>query len=255
MAFNDVITYLRFRDGVDGEEYLSSIDADYKTTEFKNCFALTNFSREDGFFDGKYTFQSIGSIAICNIVEEGVNLLDTCAAPGGKSNYLAERFSKVTACDIHSHRVQLIEEYSRRMNIKNVEALQMDATVYNPDFFEKFDAVLCDVPCSGFGVVYENPDMKLNREYDDVKNINALQLSILKNVCRYVKKGGYLVYSTCSVFSCENQAIIDKFLLENKDFCVEDINSKLANIKVKNGLQFLPHVSGGGFFVCKLKKI
>ena len=257
MAFNDVITYLRFRDGVDGKEYLSSIDADYKTTEFKNCFALTNFSREDGFFDGKYTFQSIGSIAICNIVEEGVNLLDTCAAPGGKSNYLAERFSKVTACDIHSHRVQLIEEYSRRMNIKNVEALQMDATILNPDFFEKFDAVLCDVPCSGFGVVKENPDIKINREYENIEQLNETQLKILTNSSKYLSSGGYLYYSTCSVFKKENDQIIEKFLSKNADkFRVIEVNSPLNALKMRFGLQFLPNISAGaGFYVCKLQKL
>lgn len=257
MGYDDVISYLRFAKGVDGEAYLSNINAVYNKTPFNNCFALSNFSREDGFFDGKYTFQSIGSVAICDIVENGANLLDTCAAPGGKSVYLAERFLRVTSCELHAHRVQLIEEYARRMNINNLCAMQMDATVFNPDFAEKFDAVLCDVPCSGFGVVKDNPDIKINREYENVAQLNEVQLKILTNASNYVKSGGCLYYSTCSVFKKENDGIIEKFITKNADkFQVVKVNSPLNNLETKFGLQFLPNISNGaGFYVCKLQKI
>ena len=254
MSFENEGSYLSFFNA-DGEEYLLNRKVNYTKTVFDNLFYVKNFTMDDGFYNGVYTYQNIGSYAICDITPSGDKLLDVCAAPGGKSINLSRKFNQVISYDVHPHRVELIKQYANRMKVENVTAFTGDSTVFIPEYENAFDVVLCDSPCSGFGVVHENPDMKLNREYDDVKNINALQLSILKNVCRYVKKGGYLVYSTCSVFSCENQAIIDKFLLENKDFCVEDINSKLANIKVKNGLQFLPHFSGGGFFVCKLKKI
>ena len=257
MSYNEVLTYLRFSNKVDGEAYLSSINANYSSTPFKNCFALNNFTREEGFFEGKYTFQSIGSIAICNIIDNGVNLLDTCAAPGGKSVYLAERFLNVTSSELHPHRVQLIEEYAKRMKVENIVAMQMDATKFNPDFLEKFDAVLCDVPCSGFGVVKENPDIKINREYENIESLNDIQLKILTNSSNYVKSGGYLYYSTCSIFKKENDEIIKKFMANNADkFQVVDIYSALNSKKMQFGLQFLPHISNGaGFYVCKIKKL
>ena len=257
MAYDKVVTYLRFSNAINGEEYLNSINARYLSTPFKNCFALDNFTREEGFFDGKYTFQSIGSIAICNIIEKGVSLLDACAAPGGKSVYLAEKFSKVTACELHPHRVKLIEEYASRMKILNVNAVQMDSIVFNADFEEKFDAVLCDVPCSGFGVVKDNPDIKINREYENISQLNEIQLKILNNASRYVKKGGFIYYSTCSVFKAENDKIIEQFIKQkNTLFTVIQIDSPLTNKKMRFGLQFLPHISSGaGFYICKLQKL
>ncbi len=257
MSHDKVVTYLRFANGVNGEEYLNEVNAHYLKTPFSNCFALENFTREEGFFDGKYTFQSIGSIAICDIVEKGVDLLDACAAPGGKSVYLAEKFSQVTACELHPHRVKLIEEYASRMKIANLTAMQMDSTAFHSDFKEKFDAVLCDVPCSGFGVVKDNPDIKINREYENISELNEIQLKILNNVSRYVKKGGFIYYSTCSVFKKENDKIIEKFIKQNfNEFAIIEINSPLNHKKMQFGLQFLPHISSGaGFYICKLQKL
>ena len=257
MAYDNVVTYLRFAKDVNGEEYLSSLKVDYQNTPFTNCFALSNFTREKGFFEGKYTFQSIGSIAICNIVGKGEKLLDACAAPGGKSVYLAERFSSITACELHPHRVKLIEEYTSRMHANNVNAVQADSSVFNPSFELAFDAVLCDVPCSGFGVVKDNPDIKINREYENLNQLNEIQLKILNNAARYVKSGGSLYYSTCSVFKRENDKIIEQFIKQNGDcFIVEQIDSVLTHKKTQFGLQFLPNISSGaGFYVCKLQKL
>ena len=257
MSYDNVVTYLRFAKDVNGEEYLSSLKVDYQNTPFTNCFALSNFTREKGFFEGKYTFQSIGSIAICNIVGKGEKLLDACAAPGGKSVYLAERFSSITACELHPHRVKLIEEYASRMHANNVNAVQADSSVFNPSFELAFDAVLCDVPCSGFGVVKDNPDIKINREYENLNQLNEIQLKILNNAARYVKSGGSLYYSTCSVFKRENDNIIEQFIKQHNDlFTVQQIDSPLTHKKTQFGLQFLPNISSGaGFYVCKLRKL
>lgn len=254
MSYENEGSYLSFFN-IDGEEYLKERKVNYTKTVFDGLIYVKNFTMDDGFYKGLYTYQNIGSYAICDITPRGDKLLDVCAAPGGKSINLSRKFNQVISYDVHPHRVELIKQYAQRMKVENVTANVGDSTVFIKEHENAFDVVLCDSPCSGFGVVSENPDMKLNREFDDVKNINDLQLSILKNVSRYVKKGGYLVYSTCSVFSCENQGIIDKFLVDNNEFCVEEVDSKLPHLKVKNGLQFLPHISGGGFFVCKLKKI
>ncbi|MBQ7408731.1 MAG: hypothetical protein IJW13_05630 [Clostridia bacterium] len=256
MQYGEVNTFLRFAKGIDGNHYLCSIGKPFEKTPFENTFMFKNFQRDEGFFTGKYTFQSIGSVAICNVVEGGENLLDCCAAPGGKSVYLAERFTNVTACELHPHRARLILDYAERMGATNVEVRCEDATCFNQEYSGKFDAVLCDCPCSGFGVVGDNPDIKLNREIQNVHELAELQLKILQNASKYVKSGGCLYYSTCSVFNCENDEIIEKFLKLNNDYKPQKINSALAHLDSEFGLQFLPHLSlGAGFYVCKLRKL
>lgn len=256
MGFDADYTFLRFANGISGEEFLDNLKKEYIKTPFENCFSVKNFVREDGFFEGKYTFQSIGSVAICNLVEKGEYLLDACAAPGGKSVALANKFTNVTSCELHPHRAKLIEEYAKRMKTENISVKIQDSTLENKEFVNKFDAVLCDVPCSGFGVTKENPDIKINREYKNLNELNEIQLKILLNCVNYLKKGGYLYYSTCSVFKCENSDLINKFLQLRNDFEVVEINSPLESYKTGIGLQFLPHLSmGAGFYVCKLKKL
>ncbi len=253
---DNVYTFLRFREGHDGNEYLQKLGKDYLKTPFKSCFALTNFVRDDGFFDGKYTFQSVGSVAICDVIDRGETLLDTCAAPGGKSIALTEKFNNVIACELHPHRVKLIDEYAKRMNVSNIEIFENDATVTNESFINKFDAVLCDVPCSGFGVTKDNPDIKINREYESLTELNSTQLKILETSAKYLKKGGYLYYSTCSIFKRENEELVQKFLDNNDNFEPVDIVSPLNHLKTAFGLQFLPDISmGAGFYVCKMKKL
>lgn len=167
---------------------------------------------------------------------------------------LSRRFRRVTACEVHPHRAALIEEYARRMKRENIEVLVKDATVFDGSFAERFDAVLCDAPCSGFGVAFENPDIKLNKDEGNLKELVGLQGAILQNCSRYVKKGGYLYYSTCSFFGEENSSVAESFLKNNPDFALEELSSPLAHEKKTCGLQFLPDVSGGGFFIAKMRK-
>jgi 16S rRNA (cytosine967-C5)-methyltransferase len=142
------------------------------------------------------------------------------------------------------------------MNINNINQILKDASVYDEEYKEKFDAVLADVPCSGFGVVHENPDIKINRKESDLTNIIKMQKAIIKNTANYVKCGGYLYYSTCSVFKEENRDIIDWFLKTDDRFEIEEITSPLKNIDTGSGLQFLPNISlGAGFFIAKLKRV
>lgn len=103
----------------------------------------------------------MGSAAICDVIEPCGELLDACAAPGGKSVLLSKKCGRVTAFELHAHRAELIRLYRERMGAKNVFERQHDSSVFCPEYEEKFDGVLCDVPCSGFGTVSENPDIKL----------------------------------------------------------------------------------------------
>lgn len=254
ISFDEELSYVRF--DKDGESYLDGLKINYQNTVFENLYSVQNFKLDGGFYDGIYTFQSIGSVAICSLCSGGEELLDCCSAPGGKAVLLSQRYKSVIACDIHEHRVGLIKSYTERMNKSNVYPTLLDATVFNKDFENRFDTVLCDAPCSGTGVIKQNPDIKLHRSSDGVTELHNLQLKILSNVSKYVKKGGELIYSTCSVLKDENDLVIKNFLSINGGFTVEKANCKLQGLKTKYGLQFLPNLSmGAGFYVCKLKKL
>lgn len=231
-------------------------DKEYIKTPFADNYIFENFVRDEGFDAGEYTFQSVGSIAICDCVAPCENLLDCCAAPGGKSVLLAKKCTHVTSFELHAHRVELIRQYKTRMGVENVTEYQKDSSVFDAQFEEKFDAVLCDAPCSGYGTVSENPDIKLFRKKEDIEQLAKIQQEILATVCRYVKKGGALYYSTCSVFRRENDGTVAAFLKAHKDFEVEEIDSPLAYTRTKFGLQFLPDTAfGAGFYVCKMRRL
>ena len=232
------------------DKYLSK---PHTCSPFKDNYLFESFVRDDGFDRGDYTFQSVGSIAICDVVQPCEKLLDACAAPGGKSVLLAGKCDEVTAFELHPHRVQLIEAYKARMGVQNLTAQQKDSSVFDSAFVGKFDGVLCDVPCSGFGTVSENPDIKLFRKEEDFASLRKAQTRILSACCGYVKKGGSLYYSTCSIFESENDGIVGAFLKSHPEFVVESIDSPLAHEKKQYGLQFLPDTAyGAGFYVCKL---
>lgn len=240
----------------DGKKYLTDRGYAFTSTPFDNVFLLDRFNRDEGFYEGKYTYQVLGSVAICDCIPPCENILDCCAAPGGKSVRLSYKCKNVTATDIYPHRVELIKSYANRMKRSNVTASVADSKELNADFIGAFDTVLCDAPCSGLGVVNDNPDIKLNRNVDDIEKLNYEQSAILENVCNYVKVGGYLFYSTCSLLKKENIDIVNRFLSSHNNFVIEGIDSPLPHENDNGTLSFLPDISGGlGFYVAKLKKI
>ena len=243
---------VRFADGNLPEQYAKK---PHTETPFAGNYLFEHFVRDDGFDDGQYTFQSVGSIAICDVVSPCESLLDACAAPGGKSVLLSEKCGNVTSFELHPHRVALIESYKARMGRENVTAVQKDSSVFDPAYEEQFDGVLCDVPCSGCGTVSENPDIKLFRTEQDFASLKKAQMAILDTCSKYVKKGGALYYSTCSLFEKENDAIVGAFLKTHEEFTVVAIDSKLPHDKKKYGLQFLPDCAyGAGFYICRMEK-
>ena len=241
---------VRFVSGA--EKYL---DKPHEDTPFKNTYIFKNFTRDEGFDKGEYTFQSVGSVAICSAIAPCEKLLDACAAPGGKSVLLSGKCKQVTACEIHPHRLELINSYKTRMHTENITARLADSTVFIPEYENAFDAVLCDAPCSGTGVINENPDIKLFRKEEDIAGLSEIQLKILCNCSRYLKSGGRLYYSTCSILPEENDSTVYNFLQSVQGFTVEEIDSPLKHRKTKFGLQFLPHISmGAGFFLAAFIK-
>ncbi len=241
---------------IDGEKYLLDRNVKFSKTPFNNVFLVENFVRNEGFDKGYYTFQALGSVAICDGVTACDRVLDCCSAPGGKSIRLSYKCKEVTSWDIHAHRVELIESYKTRMGRNNVMTSVQDSKAFNERYVGYFDAVLCDAPCSGLGVVNDNPDIKLNRVEEDIKSLCVEQIEILKNVSKYVKLGGYLYYSTCSVLDRENVEIVREFLSVNDKFEIENASSPLPYENKAGTLQFLPDVSGGlGFYFAKLKRV
>lgn len=241
---------VRFERGA--EKYL---EKPHTGTPFEGVYIFKSFVRDEGFFAGDYTFQSVGSVAIADAIAPCERILDACAAPGGKSVLLAKKCKQVVSCELHGHRVELINSYAQRMGAKNVTAIQADSSLFNPDYAESFDAVLVDAPCSGTGVINENPDIKLFRKESDIAELSGLQLNILNNCAKYVKSGGALYYSTCSILPEENDSVVHAFLAANCEYVLDIPNSPLPHVTTKYGLQFLPHISlGAGFYLTKFTK-
>ncbi len=255
ISIEDDANYLFFPN-LDGEEYLKNNNVNFRKTPFSKLFAVKNFIRNEDFDKGIYTFQSLGSYAICDLVEPCECLLDCCSAPGGKTINLSYKCDKIVSWDVHPHRIELVKSYLSRMNVLNVETRVYDSKIIDKDCICKFDAVLCDAPCSGLGVTIGNPDIKLNRSIEDVYSLNKEQKGILKAVSNYVKVGGYLYYSTCSILDIENINIVRDFLSKNDNYVIEKIDSKLDHVDIDGTNQFLPNISNGqGFYVAKLKRI
>ncbi len=239
----------------DFERLLAESGIRYEYTHAKNVLradyaALLKQKWQPGLF----VKQNLGSVLIGTMIGGNPgSILDACAAPGGKAALLAQRFpdARVTACDIHAHRVKLIEKYCAGLDV-NVSALQSDATRFNPDWQEKFDAVLLDVPCSGLGIASQRPDIKFFRKENDVQSLSELQRKILSNCSRYVSVGGQLVYATCTLFKQENQYVVEDFLKTHTDFKL--VPADVSEIfRSGDCLQMLPHNhSGEGYFAAKL---
>lgn len=204
-----------------------------------------------------YIVQGLPSIITCNVMgaNEG-KLLDVCSAPGGKSVYLAQNPKlQVYSTDIHPHRVELIKKYASSVGVKLKTCVQ-DATKLVPKWVEQFDYVMCDVPCSNIGVSRKKPDVFLNKSLQDMKTLSGIQYQILENSSQYVKHGGILQYSTCTILEEENQKVIKKFLKNHKDFELTPIN--FGEVKIhndKNMYTFYPNLTKTeGFFIGRLRR-
>ncbi len=225
---------------------------------------VKNIENLDLFKNGYFTVQDEGAgiIALVLDVKEGEKILDACSSPGGKTTYMAELMKnngEIHAWDLYKHRVGLVEENAERLGINIIKAKCEDASIYKEEYKEKFDKILLDVPCLGIGVLKRKPDIKWKRKEEDIKEITQIQKKILETCSKYLRKGGQLVYSTCSIFKEENEDIIEKFLEKNKEFEYSKIvgeNYKYFTKSQKNQaiLNLIPNKESDGFFICKLQK-
>ena len=190
-------------------------------------------------------------------LEPGMRVLDCCAAPGGKSFSAAvsmEDRGEICSCDIHKHKITIIEKGARRLGLSSIRALEHDARTPMPEWCEQFDAVIADVPCSGLGVIRKKPDIRY-KDLSPTEALPALQLSILDRQAGYVRPGGVLLYSTCTILRRENEDVVCAFLADHPEFSPEPICTPPGCPVSGAMVTFLPCLHGtDGFFIAKLRK-
>jgi 16S rRNA (cytosine967-C5)-methyltransferase len=223
--------------------------------------------------EGLYSIQDEASQLVTSILDPkpGERILDACSAPGGKTTHMAQRMEnrgEIDALDVSKGKLDLVEESCQRLGIRIVKTFKGNAAEPLPiPQGLKYDRILADVPCSGFGTLRRNPDLKWRRGEEDIERLRELQFSILSNVSVYLKEGGILVYSTCTVFHEENEAVVEKFLEGHPEFQLDRID-KVASAFIaddksqkfhpffQNGYfkTFPPRDEMDGFFVARLIK-
>ncbi|SNX55594.1 16S rRNA (cytosine(967)-C(5))-methyltransferase RsmB [Thermoanaerobacterium sp. RBIITD] len=227
---------------------------------------IKNVDNNELYKNGLIQVQDEGSMLISKILspKHGETVIDVCSAPGGKTTHLSqlmENSGNIIAFDKHQHKINLINKNCKRLGINNVMTMVFDSTKVNSDYIDKADKVLVDVPCTGIGIIRKKPDIKLkNYTKNDIDKLNNLQYLILNSSSKYVKKGGYLVYSTCTIGKEENFDIVDRFLNENNNFSIVNLTPFLPDIlrpyvNEKGYIQLLPNINHiDGFFVCKIQR-
>lgn len=223
-----------------------------------------NIENIEEFKNGFFTVQDEAAGLTAKILNPQINdtVLDACSSPGGKTTYLAEIMKdkgEVIAFDIHPHRVKLVEQVSKRLNLKSIKTDVKDSSIYDEKYKEKFDKILLDVPCLGLGVLKRKPDIKWQRKKEDIEEISKIQKQILDTCSKYLKKGGVLVYSTCSILKEENEDVVNEFLEKNENFEMEKIELEENNYfkkfcKNNKFLQVYQSEKSDGFFICKMIK-
>ena len=195
------------------------------------------------------------SVLCAGLPKEGARVLDCCAAPGGKSFAAAIAMGgkgQIISCDIYDHKRLLLEKGTQRLGLMSITARVQDASRFVPEWENAMDCVIADVPCSGLGIIRKKPDIRY-KDLTQIQGLPELQLAILRNQSRYVRPGGVLLYSTCTVLREENEDVVAAFLEENKEFVPEKLE-KLPE-KETGMFTFIPgQYDTDGFFICKLRR-
>ncbi|HKM32642.1 MAG TPA: 16S rRNA (cytosine(967)-C(5))-methyltransferase RsmB [Oscillospiraceae bacterium] len=221
-----------------------------KSKELADCLIIDkagDIERLSEYMDGLFHVQDISSQLCCTMLapQPGETILDLCSAPGGKTFTLAQLMDnkgEIIACDLHRKRVDLVSSGAKRLGLDIIKTMVSNAKEHNPEM-PMADKILCDVPCSGLGIIRRKPEIKYKPQamHDALPEI---QLTILKNSANYLKAGGTLIYSTCTLSRAENDDVVDKFLKDSPHF---------SEIERQT---FLPErASGDGFFAAKLQKV
>lgn len=229
----------------------------------KDCLLVSgvgSLERLEAFQQGQFYVQDAASrLAVhCAGLQPGMQVMDCCAAPGGKSFAAAMELhneGSITSCDIHPHKIQLISSGAERLGFSCIHAMEHSAKDYEPIWDGAMDAVIVDAPCSGLGIIRKKPDIRY-KDLAQTEVLPQLQLEILENQCRYVKPGGVLLYSTCTILRRENQDVVQAFLENHPDFSLEALPLPEAIANDGSGmLTLLPGMYGtDGFFISKMRR-
>ncbi len=217
------------------------------------------------FLEGLFHVQDESSQLAVELLDpqKGEAILDLCAAPGGKSFTIAEKMENtgnLVCGDIYEHKIELIAEGAKRLGIEIIAPIRQDATQWNEKYVNAFDRVLVDAPCSGLGLMGKKPDIRLKKNGDEIDDLVPMQRKILSNGASYVKPGGILIYSTCTLCRKENEKNVEWFLQNHPEFIPEDISEFLPQAlwqesAERGHITLLPHKSKtDGFFIAKMKR-
>ncbi|VTS69846.1 16S rRNA (cytosine(967)-C(5))-methyltransferase RsmB [Streptococcus australis] len=221
-----------------------------------------HFAGHDLFSEGAITIQDESSqlVAPTLDLQGDEQVLDACAAPGGKTAHIASYLTsgKVTALDLYDHKLDLIQENAQRLGVADrVQTKKLDARKVH-EFFEKdsFDKILVDAPCSGIGLLRRKPDIKYNKETADFASLQQIQLEILGSVCQTLRKGGIITYSTCTIVSEENFHVVEAFLESHPEFEQVKLEHECKDILKDGCILITPELYGSdGFFISQFRKI
>lgn len=229
-----------------------------------DCLVLSgtgNLEQLPAFREGKFYVQDPASrlsVLCAKLPKEGARVLDCCSAPGGKSFAAAIAMAgcgRIQSCDVHAHKTALIEKGAQRLGLENITVCQQDATRLVPQWCNVMDAVIVDAPCSGLGIIRKKPDIRY-KNLTETEALPALQKQILSNQANYVKPGGILMYSTCTVLKRENEEVVSAFLQEHPDFYPEALDlPALFPANTSGMLTLIPgQYDTDGFFICRLRR-
>lgn len=230
----------------------------------KDCLVLSGTGSIDAlpaFREGLFYVQDPAaklSVLCAQLPREEIRVLDCCAAPGGKSFAAAIAMGgkgKIDSCDIHPHKTALIENGAKRLGFDNITVYCRDASQAVPAWVEAMDVVIADVPCSGLGIIRKKPDIRY-KNLEEMQELPGLQLRILQNQANYVRPGGLLIYSTCTVLRRENEDVVAAFLESRPDFCLEKLPLPEGFPKNETGmLTLIPgQYDTDGFFISRLRR-
>jgi 16S rRNA (cytosine967-C5)-methyltransferase len=229
----------------------------------KDCFELQNtgsIEALESFQNGEFYIQDAAArlAVLAADPKPGMRVLDACAAPGGKSFAAAIAMGdegEVLSCDIHPHKQALIQKGAQRLGLRSIQAMTQNAKERLQEWESRFDLVLADVPCSGLGIIRKKPDIRY-KDPKPLEGLPAVQGAILDNVSAYVKPGGVLLYSTCTLLVRENEDVVRAFMDRHQDFTLEALELPEPFGRVEAGqITLWPHLHGtDGFFIAKLRK-
>ena len=237
-----------------------SQDSNYKDIIYINSHR-GSLEKSDAVIKGYITFMDKASMLVARLVnpQPGERVLDCCAAPGGKSMYMAtlmDNTGSLMSCDIHEHKIALMESNAQRLGISIVQTKVQDATELPSAWKSYFDRVLVDVPCSGLGILQKKLDMRWRKDESTLSELPPLQLAILERAAMTVKEKGYLVYSTCTLNYKENEDVVEAFLQKHKEFSIVPVGADFP-LKSNNGMitTYPPTDDMDGFFMVKMQRI